>query len=86
MIAQAQVSRSYSIEEYFELELASEMRHEYIQGEIIPITGGTPNHNRILLNLAGALNLALRQDPYYVFAADQQLWMPRPQIHKQSLP
>ncbi len=42
MIAQAQVSRSYSIAEYFELEVVSEMRHEYIQGEIIPTTRGTP--------------------------------------------
>jgi Uma2 family endonuclease len=81
MIAQPQVSRSYSPAEYLDLEVASEIRHEYIHGDIVPITGGTPNHNQILLNLAGALNFALRQQPYQVFAADQRLWIPQAEIY-----
>jgi Uma2 family endonuclease len=81
MIAQAQASRTYSPAEYLELEVASETRHEYINGEIVPMTGGMPNHNQILLNLAGALNFALRQQPYRVFAADQRLWIPQHRIY-----
>ncbi|MBE7383309.1 MAG: Uma2 family endonuclease [Leptolyngbya sp. SIO1E4] len=81
MIAQTQVPRTYSSEEYLDLEVASEIRHEYIDGEIVPMTGGTPNHNQILLNLAGALNFALRQHPYRVFAADQRLWIPQSKIY-----
>ncbi|MEO1145390.1 MAG: Uma2 family endonuclease [Cyanobacteria bacterium J06638_22] len=82
MIAQPQVSsRTYTPEEYLELEIASEERHEYIGGEIIPMTGGTPNHNQILLNLAGSLNFALKRQPYRVFAADQRLWIPAQGIY-----
>jgi Uma2 family endonuclease len=81
MIAQVQTSRVYSPEDYLELEVASETRHEYIHGEIVPMTGGMPNHNQILLNLAGALNFALRQQPYRVFAADQRLWIPQHRIY-----
>jgi Uma2 family endonuclease len=81
MIAQPQVSPTYSPEEYLDLEVASEFRHEYIDGEIVPMTGGTPNHNQILLNLAGALNFLLRQQPYRVFAADQRLWIPQAKIY-----
>ncbi|PSN16387.1 hypothetical protein C7293_02975 [filamentous cyanobacterium CCT1] len=81
MIAQPQLSSTYSPEEYLDLEVASEVRHEYIHGEIVPMTGGTPNHNQILLNLAGALNFVLRQKPYQVFAADQRLWIPAAEIY-----
>jgi hypothetical protein len=37
----------YTPEEYLEFEINSPERHEYIDGEIIPMTGGLPNHNLI---------------------------------------
>lgn len=77
----AQASRTYSVDEYFALELESEIRHEYIQGGVIPMTGGTPNHNRIIRNLCTALTIGLRGQPYEVFVADQRLWILEPQIY-----
>lgn len=65
-----------TIEEYLNLELASETRHEYRDGNIMPMTGGTPNHNDIASNLVVALKLALKSKPYRVFIADQRLWIP----------
>jgi Uma2 family endonuclease len=73
MIAQAQIARRYTPEEYLRQEIESDLRHEYINGDIVPMTGGTPDHNQILLNLAGTLNLRLADQPYRVFAADQRL-------------
>lgn len=73
-------SRTYTIDEYFEFELNSETRHEYRAGEIYPMTGGTPQHNRISGNLYIALSLALRRKPYEVFHVDQKLWIPERQI------
>ena len=35
----------YSPEEYLELETAAEYKSEYRDGLIIPMAGGTPNHN-----------------------------------------
>jgi Uma2 family endonuclease len=81
MIMQVQEQRYYSPEEYLELEINSEERHEYIDGQIISMTGGTPNHNQIALNLSGGLNFALKRQPYRVFITDQRLWIPEKRIH-----
>ncbi len=81
MIAQVQEKRTYSPEEYLELEIQSETRNEYINGEIIPMSGATPNHNRITGNFYAALNFALKRKPYEVFVADQRLWIPRKRIY-----
>ncbi|MBE9158554.1 Uma2 family endonuclease [Nodosilinea sp. LEGE 06152] len=81
MIAQPQVSRTYSPEEYLDLEVASEIRYEYIAGDIVPMTGGTPNHNRIIRNLCTALTIGLQGRDLEVFVADQRLWIPQAQIY-----
>ncbi|OLP17345.1 hypothetical protein BST81_16205 [Leptolyngbya sp. 'hensonii'] len=75
MITQTQ-KKNYTIEEYLDLELAAETRSEYCNGEIIPMTGGTPDHNDIASNLVAALKMALRGKPYRVFILDQRLWIP----------
>lgn len=73
--------QSYTTEEYLKLELASESRHEYRNGEIIPMTGGTPDHNDIASNLMVALKLALKGKPYRVFITDQRLWIPERNLY-----
>ncbi|MDB9343237.1 Uma2 family endonuclease [Nodularia spumigena CS-586/05] len=77
----AQEKRYYSPEEYLELEVNSEIRHEYIDGQIIPMTGGTPNHNQLAGNFYAFLNVALKCQPYRVFIADQRLWIPNRRIY-----
>ncbi len=66
----------YSPEEYLELETAAEYRSEYLNGQIIPMAGGKPNHNKISLNLSSALNFALRKTAYDIFMSDLRLWIP----------
>lgn len=73
--------KTYTVEEYLELEIASETRSEYRNGEIIQMTGGTPTHNRISGNLYIALSLALKQKPYEVFHVDQRLWIPQVSVY-----
>ncbi len=68
--------KTYTVDEYLELEIASEIRNEYRNGEIIPMTGGTPNHNEIAVNLLAVIKPALRGKPYRLFSADQRLWIP----------
>ncbi|NJL88480.1 MAG: Uma2 family endonuclease [Coleofasciculaceae cyanobacterium SM2_1_6] len=77
MIAQVQTTQVYSPEEYLALEIISETRNEYIHGEIIPMARGMPNHNQIVLNIAGTLNFSLKRQPYRVFVVDQRLWIPQ---------
>ncbi len=81
MIMQTEDKRYYTPEEYLEFELNSEERHEYIDGEVIPVTGGTPNHNQIAGNFYAALNFALKRQPYRVFVTDQRLWILRKRIN-----
>ncbi len=48
-----------SAQDYLDGEMVSEVRHEYIDGEVYAMAGGTLNHNRIALNIAGALDDAM---------------------------
>ncbi|MFB2977085.1 Uma2 family endonuclease [Microseira sp. BLCC-F43] len=73
--------RYYSPQEYLELEEAAEFRSEYHAGEIIPMTGGTPNHNQIAGNFYAAILAALRGQPYRVFMTDLRLWIPQRKIY-----
>ncbi|RCJ21541.1 hypothetical protein A6S26_24125 [Nostoc sp. ATCC 43529] len=75
MISQTE-TKHYTIDQYLELEIASETRSEYCDGEIVPMTGGTPDHNDIASNLVAILKAALRGKPYRVFILDQRLWIP----------
>ncbi|MBF2085800.1 Uma2 family endonuclease [Thermoleptolyngbya sp. C42_A2020_037] len=75
MMAQTETKR-YTAEEYLELEVASETRNEYRDGEIVPMTGGTPNHNDIAGNLYILLKSALKGKDHRIFYADQRLWIP----------
>lgn len=68
--------RIYTPEQYLELELVSETRNEYRNGAIIPMTGGTPDHNEIAINLVSLLKSASRGKAYRIFATDQRLWIP----------
>nr|WP_199298591.1 Uma2 family endonuclease [Leptolyngbya sp. FACHB-17] len=59
-----------------EFELNSHERHAYVNGDIVLITGGTPDHNELAIALAASLRSELRRQPYRVFATDQRLWIP----------
>ena len=74
-MTQAVEKKTYTREEYLEVEILSEERHEYINGEIRLMAGGTPNHNRICRNLLIVLELAFKGKPYETFIADQRLWI-----------
>jgi Uma2 family endonuclease len=78
---QAIEPRYYTPEEYLELETVAEYKSEYIDGQIIPMTGGSTNHNRIALNLSANLNIAFRQQPFEVFMGDVRLWIPERRIY-----
>ena len=76
MIMQTEKQQIYTPQEYLDLEIKATDRHEYRNGEIIVMSGGTPNHNRITLNFGSVLNFAFKGQPYDVFITDQRLWIP----------
>ncbi|XGW00125.1 MAG: Uma2 family endonuclease [Leptolyngbya sp. BL-A-14] len=71
----------YSPEAYLKLEEHAEFRSEYYNGQIFPMAGGTPDHNRIIVNLVSALNSAFADQSYDVFASDLRLWIPRKNLY-----
>ncbi|AVH63084.1 Uma2 family endonuclease [Nostoc sp. 'Peltigera membranacea cyanobiont' N6] len=73
--------RYYTPEEYLELEEAAEYKSKYIDGQIIPIAGGTANHNRITGNFYAVLNFGFRQQEYEVFNSDMRLWIHQKHIY-----
>src|SRR5437764_13566178 len=66
----------YTLEEYFALELASEERYEYFNGEVFCMSGVSPNHAQIESNLNLALRLALRERGCRVFPANIRIKVP----------
>ncbi len=74
------ITKKYILSEYFDQEIQSQTRHEYLDGKIIAMTGGTPTHNRIISNLLVALYTTLKNQPYAVFVTDQRLWIPERRI------
>lgn len=71
----------YSPEEYLAREDAADYKSEYIDGEIIPMAGGSTNHNRIALNFSTELNFAFKTQDYEVFMSDVRLWIPSRRIY-----
>ncbi len=50
----------YSLDEYFAVELNSTLRHEYWDGQIVCMSGGTNEHGRIVANVHGELYAQLK--------------------------
>ena len=76
MLIKTEEEKIYTPDEYLDFEVNSDTRHEYINGEILPMTGGTPEHNEIASILNAALRMSLKGKSYSIFIADQRLWIP----------
>ena len=62
--------RQMTAEEYFAFDEASEYKSEYIDGEVIPMTGGTLNHGAIIMNTGFALKQRLIGKDCLVFGGN----------------
>ena len=62
-----------SPEEYFRMEEQSEDRHEYFDGEIFAMTGGSHNHNVINVNMVSALDGLLEGSDCQVYSNDMKV-------------
>ena len=56
--------------EYLEGEKVARVRHEYVDGEVHAMAGGTKAHNEVAGNLYGLLRARLRGTPCRVFIGD----------------
>ena len=68
--------RYYTPEEYLALEESAIDKSEYHDGEIIPMTGGTANHNKLAGNFCRKFPLTINGQDYEIFIHDVRLWIP----------
>jgi Uma2 family endonuclease len=61
-------------EQYLEIERKAEFRSEYINGEMFAMSGGTPNHARIVSNAVRRLGEQLDGRPCEAFGGDLRLY------------
>lgn len=63
----------YTPEEYLEFERNSEVRHEYIDGEIFEMAGASKRHNRISTNVIRLLDNQLLERNCDVYASEMRV-------------
>ncbi|MCM1983947.1 Uma2 family endonuclease [Lyngbya confervoides] len=73
--------KTYTAAEYLALEVESAVRSEFRNGDIVEMTGGTPEHNEITGMLIFLLRASLRKKPYSIFVTDQRLWIPEANLY-----
>jgi Uma2 family endonuclease len=73
----SQPQQRYTLEEYFALELASEEKYEFWNGEVFCMSGASLAHNRIARNIGTKLNTELRARGRHSFPADLRIKVPR---------
>ena len=60
-------------EEYLAIDRHAEVRSEYLGGEMFTISGGSRNHNLIVLNIGRELSLQLKERQCEAYASDQRV-------------
>ena len=63
MLSNPKPNPTYTVEEYLAIEAETGIKHEYIDGEIYMMSGGTFRHSRIIFNLGLTLGTQLRGKP-----------------------
>ena len=63
----------HSPEEYLSLERAAEFKSEYLNGEIFAMSGGSPEHSAISVNVTISIGTQLRGKPCRPFSNDMKV-------------
>ncbi len=86
MIQQPQSeSVSMTEEEYLHSELTSEVKREYIDGQVYAMAGAKHNHNFISLNIAREYSNHLKGTPCAVFMADTKVRLGKDYVYPDVL-
>jgi Uma2 family endonuclease len=71
-----EIKTGVSLEEYYRLEYDSKTKHEYINGEIVPMPYTSENHGLIASNIHGALFICLKdRKNHRLYIADRMLYV-----------
>ncbi len=67
------LDRRLTVEEYLRFEETSQVRHEYHDGEVLAMSGGTFEHAAVTTNLVATLHAALRNGPCRVLDSNMRV-------------
>ncbi len=71
----------FTIEEYLRLEVEAKQRHEYRDGRIIDMAGGSPEHSLIIANVIGEMRNQLKGKPCRVYDSNLRIRVPRTPLY-----
>jgi Uma2 family endonuclease len=66
----APVRTALSFDEFLEFEAGSRDRHEFVDGNLFVMAGGSDRQNHVVLELVGAIKQAARAAGLRVYASD----------------
>lgn len=65
--------RAMTVAEYLDFERRSDTRHEFVDGEVFAVAGGSEMHSRLAVRIAGKLDAQLAGKRCRVYNADMRL-------------
>ncbi len=68
-------------EEYLTIERKAESKSEYIDGEMVAMTGASRKHNLIVINIAREISQQLRGRPCEMYANDMRVRVPATRLY-----
>ncbi|MBA3767810.1 MAG: Uma2 family endonuclease [Acidobacteria bacterium] len=68
-------------EEYLAIERKAEYKSEYVNGEMVAMTGASRKHNLIVVNIAGEIRQQLRGRPCELYANDMRVRVPATRLY-----
>ena len=74
-IAQDITTTRFTPDEYRVMEETAAEKHEYRNGEIIAMAGGSEVHSRLTVNITTLLNVALRDTNFQTYNGDLRIWI-----------
>ncbi|MGE0129580.1 MAG: Uma2 family endonuclease [Blastocatellales bacterium] len=63
----------YTPEEYLAFERVAKTKHEYLDGQIYAMAGGSPPHNQICFNLSGEIHPQIKGTECIGYTSDQKI-------------
>lgn len=66
----------HTFADYLRLERDSNVKHEFLDGEIYAMTGGSPKHAELAVTISSLLLTQLRSRGYHVFSSDLRVRVP----------
>lgn len=61
---------------YLEFERRSQIRHEYIDGELFAMTGASLQHNQVVVNFSREISVQLKEKQSFIYTNDMRVRVP----------